>query len=111
MRSKLRMRTRTGSRPVRGDWRPRLWPLIGLAAATAVLMVALDGRSSHEEPMVSWFRLKSVVPGERVPAWLHAGFTYRGIPSTDGRVRLFAADATFTAVISAQLVDEVAAPL
>jgi hypothetical protein len=98
-------------RRVRIDRRPRMWHLIGLAAAAVVVMSVLDWPSGTDEPLDGWYRLKSIVPGERVPDWLHTGFTYRGILSPDRQlVRIFAPDSALTAVVSAALVMEVAGP-
>jgi hypothetical protein len=106
--TKAKARSKRG---VRLDWRPRMWQLIGLAAATAVVMSALDWRSVPDDPMDGWYQLKSIVPGERVPDWLHTGLTYRGMLTPDGQlVRLFAPDSALTAIVSAALVTEVAGP-
>jgi hypothetical protein len=109
---KSRSRTKTRSRKgMRLDWRPGWWQLVGLAAATATVMNALAWRSGADQPMDGWYQLKSIVPGERVPVWLHTGFAYRGELTSGGQlVRLFAPDSTLTAVVNAALVTEVAGP-
>jgi hypothetical protein len=58
-----------------------------------------------------WYQLLAVVPGERVPTWLHVGGTYRGyLGATSDAVTLYAPDSELTAVVSASLVERVLPP-
>ena len=99
---------RRSKRWTSSDW-PGLWPFVLLAVAVAV--PSLLRGSEAVRSIARSYRLTSVVPGERVPSWLHSGITYRGVLEPGRQsVRLFAPDSSLSAVVSTSLVTEVQAP-
>jgi hypothetical protein len=97
-------------------WRPKLWHVVSVVAAAAATSLfwgsqgdqAIDG----DRAIDGWYRLTSIIPGERVPPWLHTGLIYRGTIEPGGQfVRLCAPDSSLAVVVSASLVTEVTGPL
>jgi hypothetical protein len=94
---------------IHGGWHLGLWDVLGLAAVVVVASSSWSFASFNQED--GWYQLTSFLPGERVPAWLHTGRMYRGVPVPRDNVRIFAPDSDASVVISTSLLRQVAAPL
>ena len=68
--------------------------------------------SETEDRVRSWYRLDSVIPGERVPEWVHVGQRYEGMrgPDAPDEVELFASDGALSAIVPARLLTELPEP-
>jgi hypothetical protein len=82
-----------------------LWLVSGLGLFL-VIGTSISRSGPSARPAV-WYQLDALVPGERVPVWLHTGQLYRGEPMPGGVVKLFAPDSETTAIVSASLLTEV----
>ena len=102
------MKAMRGPHPRLGGTRARrsaLWLVPCVAAlATLVSSTCQVGRLAQGD---AWFQLNAILPGERVPDWLHTGRRYRGVVMPGGLVKLFAPDFERSALISAALLTEV----
>ena len=65
-----------------------------------------------EQACRGWYRLEVVLPGERVPDWVHVGRVYEGVrnPQTPGEVELLAEDGELSVLVAARLLTELPGP-
>jgi hypothetical protein len=93
-----------------GRWQPGLWHFLALAAAGILLWNVRWSASSG--PSETWYRLTSMIPGEKVPSWLHKDAVYQGVPTADRTmITLLAPDSSLTATVRASVLVEVSSPV
>jgi hypothetical protein len=80
---------------------------IASAAVAALALSSLVVSSGTAPVPQSWYAVNGVLPGEKVPDWVHSGQRYLGVAMPGRLVQIFSSDAERSIVLAASLLTRV----